>query len=359
MKFVIRAGGIGTRLWPYSRKRQPKQFHAFEGGTTMLQSAFHRVDAIASPDDRYVSTGADHGDLVRAQLPGLDAAHLIVEPALRNTGPAVGLECVLLEHHAPGCVIASLGSDHHIGKPEEFCRLLSAAEKALESYPDTLILVGVKPWCAETGYGYIQKGAVIHEANDVPIYEVGGFKEKPDADTAQAYFSSGDFLWNSNMFVWRADTVLRLFEKFEPDIYKGLMEIKAALGTPAASSVVQSVYPTLKEIAIDNAILEQADKVAVIEADIDWSDIGSWGAMSDVLPTDDQKNLLNGKVVAIDTKETTVYGQADKLIALVGVENLAVIQTEDAILICPRDQTQRVRDIVSQLSEDDDLKDYL
>ena len=359
MKFVIRAGGIGTRLWPYSRKTHPKQFHAFEGDRTMLQEAFYRVDAIAASADRYVSTGSAHVRLVGEQLPDLTPDHLIVEPALRNTGPAVGLECVLLEHHAPGCTIASLGSDHHIGKPAELCRLLVAAEEALVSYPDSLILVGVKPSCPETAYGYIQKGSIFHEAKGEPIYEVSGFKEKPDAQTAQGYLEFGEFLWNSNMFVWRADAVLRLFEKFEPGIYDGLMKIKNALGTADDAKVIQEIYPTLKEIAIDNAILEKADKVAVVEADIDWSDIGSWGAMSDVLPTDAAQNLLNGKVLQIDTKETTVYSQTEKLIALVGVENLVVIETEDAILICPRDQSQRVRDVVRKLKEDDELKNYL
>jgi len=359
MKFVIRAGGIGTRLWPYSRKKRPKQFHAFEGELTMLQEAFRRVDAIASVEDRYVSTGTAHSALVREQIPDLDADHLIVEPALRNTGPAVGLECVLLEHYSPGCTIASLGSDHHIGKTDEFCRILRAAEEALNSYPDSLILIGVKPWCAETAYGYIQKGAAFHEACGEPIREVIGFKEKPDAETAQSYFDSEEFLWNSNMFVWRADAVLRLFEEFEPEIYDGLMQIKEALGTPDADRVMEEVYPTLKKIAVDNAILEKADKVAVIEADIDWSDIGSWGAMSDVLPTDKANNLMSGNVLQIDTKDTTVYGQTDKLITLVGVENLVVIETEDAILICPRDQTQRVKDVVARLGEDERLKDYL
>ena len=359
MKFVIRAGGIGTRLWPFSRKSQPKQFHAFEGDRTMIQEAFHRVDPIASDVDRYVSTGAAHGDLVLEQLPQLDREHLIVEPALRNTGPAVGLECLLLEHYNPGCTIASLGSDHHIGKPEEFCRLLSAAEDALVSYQDSLILIGVKPWKAETGYGYIQKSAVFHVAQEEPIYEVGGFKEKPDTETAKEWFESGDYLWNSNMFVWRADTVLGLFEKFEPEIYDGLMKIKAALDTPDAQKVLSEVYPTLKETPVDNAILEKAEKVAVIEADIDWSDIGSWGAMSDVLDTDAANNLLKGNVLQIDAKDTTVYGQTDKLIALVGVENLAVIETKDAILICPRDQTQRVKDVVTAIESDPERGDLL
>ncbi|MBS11340.1 MAG: mannose-1-phosphate guanylyltransferase [Gemmatimonadetes bacterium] len=351
MKFVIRAGGIGSRLWPYSRQSQPKQFHAFEGDMTMLQHAYHRVVTIASGEDRYVSTGAAHDSLVREQLPELGDDHVIIEPALRNTGPAVGLECVLLEHHAPGCTIASLGSDHHIGKPEEFCRLLLAAEEALIEHPDTLILVGVKPWCAETAYGYIQKGGVIHEANDEPIYAVEAFKEKPDVETAQVWFESGNYLWNSNMFVWRADTLLRLFERFEPEIYEGLMTIKASLGTDDADRVLSEVYPTLKEIPVDNAILEKAEKVAVVEADIDWSDIGSWGAMSDVLPTDSDDNLLNGNVISIDAKNTTVYSQTDKLIALVGVDNLAIVETEDALLILPRDESQRVRDLVDKLSD--------
>jgi mannose-1-phosphate guanylyltransferase len=359
MKFVIRAGGIGTRLWPFSRKTHPKQFHAFEGDRTMIQQAYSRVDAIASDADRYVSTGTSHSDLVRTQLPQLPEDHLIVEPALRNTGPAVGLECVLLEHHSPGCTVASLGSDHHIGNSDAFCKALQAAEEALKSYPDTLILVGVKPWCPETAYGYIQKGSVFHEANGEPVYTVGEFKEKPDAATAQTWLDSGDYLWNSNMFVWRADTVLRLYEQYVPEMFSGLMKIKDALGTPDADRVLTEVYPTLEEIAVDNAILERADNVAVIEADIDWSDIGSWGAMSDVLPTDDEKNLLNGNVVQIDTKTTTVYSQTNKLIALVGVENLVVIETEDAILICPRDQTQRVKDVVNRLGADEDLKDYL
>ena len=161
------------------------------------------------------------------------------------------------------------------------------------------------------------------------------------------------------MFVWRADTVLTLFEQYVPEMFAGLMKIKDALGTPDANRVLTEVYPTLEEMAVDNAILERADNVAVIEADIDWSDIGSWGAMSDVLPTDDEKNLLNGNVVQIDTKTTTVYSQTNKLIALVGVENLAVIETEDAILICPRDQTQRVKDVVIRLGADEDLKEYL
>ena len=169
MKIVIRAGGIGTRLWPYSRKNHPKQFHALVGPCSMIQEAVARVRPLAGPEDLYISTGVDSVSQVREQLPELREDQLIVEPALRNTGPAVGLECALLEARYPGCTVASLGSDHHIGKPEEFCRLLQVAEAALEELPDALFTLGVMPTRVETGYGYIHKGEVMAMVSGEPI----------------------------------------------------------------------------------------------------------------------------------------------------------------------------------------------
>lgn len=359
MKFVIRAGGIGTRLWPFSRRQKPKQFHALVGDRSMLQTAVDRIGSIAKAEDVYVSTGATLAKGVSQQLPDLTSNRLIVEPALRNTGPAVGLECVLLEAAFPGCVVASLGSDHHIGKPEEFCRLLEVAEAAVDANPDELVLIGVKPWRAETGFGYIQKGEVFHEANGEPVYRVGGFKEKPDAATAESYVSSGDYLWNSNMFVWRAARVLELIEEFEPDLHAGLMEIKAAVGTDAQQSTLERVYPRLKEIAIDNAVLERAEWVAVVEADIDWSDIGSWGALADVLPVDEHGNLVSADAITVDTTGSTVYAPDGKLVALIGLDNLVVVDSGDALLIVPKDEVQRVREIVDKLGDREDGGKYL
>lgn len=359
MKFVIRAGGIGTRLWPFSRRQKPKQFHALVGDRSMLQTAVDRIGSIAKAEDVYVSTGATLAKGVSQQLPDLTSNRLIVEPALRNTGPAVGLECVLLEAAFPGCVVASLGSDHHIGKPEEFCRLLEVAEAAVDANPDELVLIGVKPCRAETGFGYIQKGEVFHEANGEPVYRVGGFKEKPDAATAESYVSSGDYLWNSNMFVWRAARVLELIEEFEPDLHAGLMEIKAAVGTDAQQSTLERVYPRLKEIAIDNAVLERAEWVAVVEADIDWSDIGSWGALADVLPVDEHGNLVSADAITVDTTGSTVYAPDGKLVALIGVDNLVVVDSGDALLIVPKDEVQRVREIVDKLGDREDGGKYL
>jgi mannose-1-phosphate guanylyltransferase len=352
MKFVIRAGGIGTRLWPYSRKSRPKQFHTMSGSTTMIQSAVERIAAISNREDVYVSTGRQMAHLVHEQLPELSTAQLIVEPALRNTGPAVGLECALLEARYPGCVVASLGSDHYIGKGDVFCRLLQAAEAALEQYPDYLFTLGVKPTRAETGYGYIRRGAVLRELDGVQIYAVDGFREKPDAVVAQQYLDNGDYLWNSNMFVWKAATVLELFARYEPDMYEILQRIGAAAGSVNEAEIIAAEYPKLKAVAIDNAIIERADKVATLAADIDWGDIGSWAALTDVLAIDDAGNLLAGDIAAIDVKNSTVYGRKDKLIALIGVEDLVVVDTEDALLVCRKDDAQRVKEILEYLETD-------
>lgn len=351
MKFVIRAGGIGTRLWPLSRKNRPKQFHALTGNRTMLQEAVHRLGSLAKIDDLYVSTGVKILHSVREQLPDLSAENAILEPALRNTGPAVGLECALLEARFPGCTIASLGSDHHIGKPEEFCRLLKVAEDALENRAETLFVLGVKPTRADTGFGYIQKGDVIARINDEPIYAVESFTEKPDATTAKTYLESDQYLWNSNMFVWKARTMLDLFAKFEPEMYALLEQIGTATKVGREADVIAELYPQMKNIAIDHAIIERASDIATIEADIDWSDIGAWGALTDVLPVDENGNLLRGNVLSLNAKNTTVYGSKDKIIALVDIENLIVVDTGDALLILPRDGSQRVKDVVEALDE--------
>ncbi len=352
MKFVIRAGGFGTRLWPFSRTTRPKQFHRMVGERTMLQEAAHRIRPLVGVRDLYVSTGSELTSIVREQLPELPGAGLIVEPALRNTGPAVGLECVLLESRCPGCTVASLGSDHHIGKPEEFCRLLRVAEAAAEEDPETLFTIGVRPTRVETGYGYIQKGAVARRVNGEPVYRVARFREKPDEQTASRYVKSGDYLWNSNMFVWKAQTVLALFEQFEPDLHRILMRIRSAVGTGEEWTAIEREYPRMKEVAIDNAIIERAPKVATLEADIDWSDIGSWGALTDVLPVDTEGNLISGDVLNLNSRNITAYGVEGKLIALVDVEDLVVVDTPDALLICRRDRAQRVRDVVAALQED-------
>lgn len=358
LKFVIRAGGVGTRLWPYSRQARPKQFHAMAGERTMLQEAVARIAPLAGADDIYVSTGAGMEGLVRQQLPELPDDHLIVEPALRNTGPAVALECALLEARWPGCTIASLGSDHYIGKPDEFNRLLRAAASAADLHPATLFTVGVRPTRAETGYGYIRKGEQLCRIGPDVVYHVTEFTEKPDAGRARAYVDSGRYLWNSNMFVWKARTVLDLFERFAPEIHARLGPIGTAAAAGDWRAVLEREYPQMPNIAVDNAIIEPAPYVATLEGDMNWGDIGSWAALTDVLATDAEGNLLKGQVISIDSRNSTVYGLPDKVIALIGVEDLVVVDTEDALLVMPKDQAQRVKEIIERLQADQNLSKH-
>ncbi len=359
MKIVIRAGGIGSRLWPYSRRDQAKQFHALVGPCTMLQDAVLRVAPIAGLDDLFVSTGASQAARVREQLPDLPADHLIVEPALRNTGPAVGLECALLESMYPGCTVASLGSDNYIGRPEEMLRLLGVAAAALAQDPTALITIGVKPTRPETGYGYLRKGEMACRVGDDPVYRVAQFTEKPDLARAEAWVASGDYLWNSNLFVWRPATLIELFRRLAPEIHRMVVAVQAAVGTPALGATIAATYPTVAEVAIDNAILERYDRVLTLEADIGWSDIGSWGALADVLPVDEAGNLCRGDVVSLGARQVTAYGPAGKLMVLVDVENLVVVDTGDALLVCPRDRTQRVKDVVNYLQRDPERQRFV
>ena len=315
----------------------------------MLQDAVARIAPIGHSGDVFVSTGVAMADLVRKQLPNLSAEHLLIEPVLRNTGPAVGLECALLEARFPGCIVASLGSDHYIGKDEEFCRLLQAAEAAIESYPDYLFTLGVTPTRAETGYGYVRRGSLLETVRQVDIYAVDAFTEKPDIIRAQEYVKSGQYLWNSNMFVWKAATVLDLFARYEPEMYQILERIGRAVDSGREREVIAELYPKLKAVAIDNAIIERAKKVATIEADIKWGDIGTWAALTDVLPTDEEGNLFSAQVIALESRNSTVYAPSDKVVALIGMEDVVVVDTEDALLICKKDKAQRVRDVIKAL----------
>ena len=237
--------------------------------------------------------------------------------------------------------------------------MLQAADQALTAKPDYLFTLGVKPTRAETGYGYIRRGPMLAQVHGTPVYTVAEFTEKPAAQQAAEYAASGHYLWNSNMFVWKAATVLELFARFEPEIHAGLRRIQAAVGTPEEEAVIAHEYPKLKPISIDHALVERAPKVATLEADIDWGDIGSWAALTDVLPTDAAGNLLAGEVVALDAARSTVYGQADKIVLLLGVEDLVVVDTEDALLVCGKGAAQQVKDAVDLLKEKQGCEKYL
>lgn len=362
MKIVIRAGGLGTRLWPCSTSRMPKQFLPMFEGRSCARLAYERFagSGLARRDEIYVSVGKDHAGIVRRQFPDVPAANVIVEPSRQDTGAAIGLETAWIARIDPEAVIASLGSDHYVAKPDVFVSVLRAAEAFLSEHPEYLVAVACEPKRPETNYGHVKKGRVLGRYDDVPVHQADGFTEKPDLERAIQMTESGQYLWNANFFVWRADTILDLFRECKPEMYEKLAEIQRALGTPAAAEVLGRVYPTLEKVAVDYAIMEPAGRerrIAVIPADMGWSDIGSWATLTDAFPADADGNLsVGGRVISLGTRDTTVYidNPGRRIVAVLDVEGLAVIDTPEALLVVPKARAGRVKDLVQALRDSPD-----
>lgn len=353
MKIVIRAGGVGSRLWPVSRQAKAKQFHAFTSEETMLQEAIDRVNGLAAPEDMYISTNTKSEELVRSQYSTIPNQNIIVEPARKDTAAAIGLESIVIRKHDPNAIVASLGSDHSIKHGDEFQRVLRIAEQFVTGHPEYMVAVGLRPTHADTGYGYIECGEVLQEIDGSAIHNVNQFREKPDEVTAKQFIAQPNFLWNGNMFVWKVSTVLDLYEKHLPEMYAELLKIEAALGTSEEKAVIEEVYPQLEKIAVDYAIIEKTDKIAGMAADIGWNDIGDWARLKDELAQTEAENVVIGaELLDRDTSNTLVYSsEKGKKIATIGVENLIIVDTGDALLICDKYKSQEVKKIVEQLEE--------
>ncbi|MGD2174771.1 MAG: sugar phosphate nucleotidyltransferase [Candidatus Brocadiaceae bacterium] len=366
MKIVIRAGGVGTRLWPWSRSDRPKQFLPLFGGRSSTQIAYDRftTSGLVEPDEVFVSVSKESLDLALEQLPQLPREQVIVEPALRDTAAAIGLETIWVTRHAGHCIIASLGSDHHVGKPEEFVRALSAAEKFVEQHPGYLVAIACEPTRVEPNYGHVRKGEELAQYDGVAVSKVAEFTEKPDYRTAERYTESGEYLWNANFFVWPSETLLKCFREYEPEMYEVLIELEEAIREEDTREAVRRIYPRLKKIAIDYAVLEPAareGRMAVVPVAMEWSDIGSWATLTDAFPPDADGNLFLGPVLAEETADTTVFVKNSdrKVIATIGVEGLAVVDTRDALLICPKKDCGKVKRLVEQMRQSEEWQDLV
>ncbi|MHC5034969.1 MAG: mannose-1-phosphate guanylyltransferase, partial [Planctomycetota bacterium] len=291
MRIVIRAGGVGTRLWPWSRSDRPKQFLPLFDGRSPVQVAWDRFaqSDLASADEMYLSVGKESLDLALEQLPQVPRDQIIVEPALRDTAAAIGLETVWVTHRGGEAVIASLGSDHYVGAPDQFVRALAAAEDFIEERPGCLVAIACEPTRVEPNYGHVKKGEQLAEYDGMPVFRVAGFTEKPEYRTAQAYTESGEYLWNANFFVWASETLMKQFQEFEPEMHAQFVELREAVEGPDFREAVRAIYPRIKKTAIDYAVLEpsaRAGRMAVIPAAMEWSDIGSWATLTDAFPPD-------------------------------------------------------------------------
>ena len=349
MYAAILAGGVGTRLWPRSRQTLPKQFSDITGsGRTMIQSTVDRIAGFVMPEQIYILTGARYRALAAEQLPALPEANILVEPSGRSTAPAIGLACIHLRRRDPNAVIAILHADHVFRDEAHYCAILQQAEVAAQA--GYLTVLGAQPDTPHTGYGYIKRAGDALPINGAwPVFRAERFLEKPDLATAQAFLAEGSYYWNVGNFISRVDVLLAEFERQRPALYAGLLQIEAALGTDHAEAVLQEVWPTLENISIDHGVMEGAAKVAVVPLDAGWNDVGSWDALDMVLAAGEDGNCITQGTVILTGCSGNIVSGGDRLIALVGVDNLVVVDTGDALLIGHKDKMQQVKEIVDAL----------
>ena len=352
---VIMAGGTGTRLWPVSRQATPKQSLRLVGERTMFQSSIDRIIPLFGPHRILVVTGASHESSLSEQAPELSEGSFIIEPEGRGTAPCVGLAAVHLRRQDPGAVMAVLTADQVIQDATRFRSVLSVARDVAQE--GRLVTLGIRPRSPSTGYGYIEQGARLQAVSGYPAYHVKQFTEKPDRETANRMVADGRYSWNSGMFIWRVDRILEEFRRQMPDLYSQLTTIEAAVGTAGYEGTLADVWPQVRKETIDYGVMEGAADVVVIPADIGWSDVGSWASLAELLPSDEDENVIRGPHIGIDTQRTMVIG-GRRLIATVGVEDLIIVDTEDALLVCSRGREQGVREIVRQL-EGEGRHEYL
>jgi len=338
---VILAGGEGTRLWPLSRSRRPKQLLRLSGDRSLIQQTVDRVLPLVPAERVLVVTERSHADDLREQLPELPAANVLVEPTRRNTAGALLLAALAVQARAPQATWASLHADAYILDDHEFRRTLAAA---LEAAADGrhLVTTGIRPQGPSTAYGYIEQAEPIGTAQGYPVYRVARFVEKPDLETARRYVDSGRFLWNPGVFVWRNAAILAAFERYQPVMY--------AMLTAVPPAAIDSVYPNIPRESIDTGIMERADNVATIPATFRWSDIGSWGELWEVSARSDSGDVVRGagRYLSADSRDNLVYAEG-RTVALLGVHDLVVVETADAVFICPRDRAVDVKQIVQKL----------
>jgi mannose-1-phosphate guanylyltransferase len=349
------AGGTGSRLWPVSRRDTPKQSLRLVGERTMFQSAIDRIAPLFRPDRILVVAGAGHQPTLSQQAPELLAGSFVSEPEGRGTAPCIGLAAVHLRRRDPDAVMAVLTADQVIQDAARFRSLLSAAHDLAQQ--GLLVTLGITPRSASTGYGYIRQGEKLGTFSDFAAFRVEQFAEKPDQAIADRMAVDSRYSWNSGMFIWRVDRILEEFQRQMPDLYSQLARIETSVGRSDYERTLAAIWPHVRKETIDYGVMEGAADVAVIPADIGWSDVGSWASLAELLPEDDQGNVVKGNHLGIDTRNSLVVG-GKRLIATVGIEDLVIVDTEDALLICPRGREQSVREIVYRL-ETDGRSEYL
>ena len=351
MKIVIFAGGVGTRLWPLSRKNTPKQFEKIAGDKSTLQLAFDRLQPDFKPEDIYISTGKKYESIVRKHLPQIPPENFIFEPEMRDVGPAVGVAMGIVGKNNPDSPVAIIWSDHFVKKERRFREVLNFAKDIVLKDGNSLVFIGQRARFANQNLGWIEFGDEVEEVRGTKIFRFKKLIYRPSLEDAQKFLESQTYAWNPGYFVTTPKFLLSQYEKFSPKLWEGIIKIQNAVGTGNYESILQELYPTFEKISFDNAILEKIDPkyVSVIAADLGWSDVGAWEALKEALSKKTDENVTRGKVLLEDASDNLVFNYTDQLVVGIDLSKMIVINTDDVFLICPKDSVPKIKKLVESL----------
>lgn len=351
MKIVIFAGGVGTRLWPLSRKNTPKQFEKIVGDKSTLQLAVERLLPDFKIEDIFIATGKRYEKIVLSQLPAIPRENLILEPEMRDIGPAVGFAMTVLAKDYPDTPVAVIWSDHFVKKDRRFREVLGFAEKLVRKKKDSIVFIGQRARFANQNLGWTELGGEVGSIRGTKIYQFTRHIYRPTLEEAQRFLESGKFAWYPGYFVSTPQFILEQYKKFVPKLWQGLAEIGNSLDTPHFESVLQKIYPTLEKISFDNAILEKLDPKSayVLAADLGWSDVGAWEALKEALEVASTENVTRGKVLIEDASDNLVFNYTDQLVVGIDLKNMIIINTDDVLLICHKNSVPKIKKLVESL----------
>ncbi len=345
---LLMAGGSGTRFWPKSREKKAKQFLNIYGKKSLIENTISRFEKIVPPDKIYIVTNKLQKKEIKRYIHNIPLNNVIFEPVGKNTAPCIGLGALFIQLKDPESIIIVSPADHLIHKEKIFAQTINAGVKVAKD-KNCFVTIGITPDRPATGYGYIQSNKRIGSVNNIDVYTVSTFAEKPDEETAQRFINSGDFYWNSGIFIFKVQTYFQAVKKFLPDLYKAFIDIKSFITKKDFEKKLNKIYPKLKPTSIDNGIMEKAENVCVVKGNFPWSDLGSWEQVYQISKKNNNGNAVSGKVIIKDVKNS--YIETDEMIAVLGLKDVIIVQSDGATIICQRDKSEDIKDIVEELKK--------